>query len=337
MAIKIGLMGCGTVATYGHLPTLRDSSHFELHAIFEPDAERREATQRQFAVPHASDDIEAFMSSGIEAVTITSPAPFHRQNLLDAARHGLPVLCEKPLALREDDAQAMVDAAESAGIALYTAFDYRFSPVALRIHELVGAGAIGEVRSLRLIYNWNCHGKMITTADGQQISSPRRDGRMEEGGPMIDCGTHQIDLARWWLRSEVVGHTAAGAWVDEYEAPDHVWLHLDHASGAHTMVEISYSYCHTIGDVRREFVYELIGSEGLIRYDREAKTFQVHSKQGIEALPYAPEKNFGGMYNAFAEALQTGDPGHLATGQDGLAVARLASEGTQTAIRRRKP
>ena len=55
-----------------------------------------------------------------------------------------------------------------------------------------------------------------------------------------------------------------GAWVDEYQAPDHMWLHMDHANGAHTMVEMSYSYHHTSKKALSEFVYELIGTEGVI-------------------------------------------------------------------------
>ena len=62
---------------------------------------------------------------------------------------------------------------------------------------------------------------------------------------MVDCDVHSIDLARHWLGSEVARHTALGAWVADYEAPDHMWLHLDHESGAHTMVEMSFTYGHT--------------------------------------------------------------------------------------------
>lgn len=62
---------------------------------------------------------------------------------------------------------------------------------------------------------------------------------------MVDCGTHQIDLASFWLDSDVVQYDAHGAWVDDYDAPDHIWLHMDHANGAHAMVEMNYSYHHT--------------------------------------------------------------------------------------------
>ena len=126
----------------------------------------------------------------------------------------------------------MISSMKRAGASLYVAFCYRFSLSALKIRELVRAGAIGDVRSLRLIYNWNVHGKFKLEADGTRVIQQRREGRMLEGGPMVDCGTHQIDLATFWLGSKVIGFAGQGAWVEDYEAPDHMWLHLDHANGA---------------------------------------------------------------------------------------------------------
>jgi len=325
---RIGLMGCGTVAGYGHLPALRDTKGLTTHALFDPDETRLHAMQQRFGVSHAFTDVEAFLSSGIDAVTITSPAPCHRQNVADAARHGLPILCEKPLAMTEDEAAEMIATAERAGVMLFTGFDYRFSPVSQKIRQLVRDGAIGEVRSLRLIYIWHCHGRYVTTADGRRVTQARRDGRMAEGGPMVDCGVHQIDLARFWLGSEVARWSAAGAWVDDYEAPDHVYLHMDHACGAHTMVEMSYAYCHTVAEPWMHFEYELIGTDGLIRYDRTSKCFEVRMPKGTEALPFGSEKSFPGLYAAFATALETGEPGDLPTGRDGLEATRIARAAT---------
>ncbi|MBT4820463.1 MAG: hypothetical protein HON70_32445, partial [Lentisphaerae bacterium] len=175
-------------------------------------------------------------------------------------------------------------------------------------------------------------GKYERDAGGHPVEQARRAGRMEEGGPMVDCGVHQIDLARWWLGSEVARWSAAGAWVDDYEAPDHLYLHMDHECGAHSMVEISYSYCHTTKEPLKRFLYELIGTEGLIRYDREAQVFEVRTPQGTERLPFAGEKNFAGMYEAFYAALGSGDLGDLPSGRDGVIAAKISREATNAAM-----
>src|SRR5579862_3708127 len=159
----------------------------------------------------------------MDAVVIASPAPAHVDNLKLAARHGKHVLCEKPLGTSESEALQMIEIMESANLMLFTGFCYRFSPVSLQIKELIRHGAIGKVRSLRLIYLWSLDGKSVDGPGGVPIPNFRRETRMAEGGPMIDCGVHLIDLARWWLESDVIRCTGAGAWVEDYTAPDHVW------------------------------------------------------------------------------------------------------------------
>ncbi|PTX99903.1 hypothetical protein DB346_19020 [Verrucomicrobia bacterium LW23] len=349
---KIGLMGCGVVAQYGHLPAIlaTDGANGEpgliLHALYDPyEAPLQTAWAMTSSAPPAGSpsgtqpigpqpftDIDAFFASGIEAVSITSPAPVHYDNVLRAAKAGLPVLCEKPLATTSAQAAEMIAAMDAAGATLHTAFCYRFSPAALEIRRLVRAGAIGTVRSLRLIYNWGLHGKFSTDAQGNRILQQRRVGRMLEGGPLVDCGTHQIDLAMFWLDSPIVRYSGHGAWADDYEAPDHVWLHMDHACGAHTVVEVSYSYHHTSRRARSEFVYELIGTRGVIRYDREAQTFTVENDEGSQSLPWAPEKSFEGLYAEWARALASGSSELLTTAQAGTQVTEIARETTNQAI-----
>ncbi len=333
---RIGLMGCGVVAMYGHLPTIARTEGLALHAVFDPNVAHLQAAQQAFSVPHAFTDAEAFFRSGVDAVVVTSPVPAHLANVLDAARHGKNVLCEKPLAMSEGEIVRMIDAMDAARLMFFTGFTYRFSPVALQIKELVADGAIGRVRSLRLVYIWDLHGKyVVDEKTGGRIDQPRRVGRMDEGGPMVDCGVHQIDLARWWLDSEVVRSRGVGAWVDEFTAPDHLYLHMDHASGAHTLVEISFSYGHTISHPPALFAYDLIGTEGLIRYDRASKLFELRNAAGPQTLVWQPEKGFDAMYNEFARALKTGQPGNLPTGRDGLIATRIAREATDQAIRDR--
>lgn len=332
---KIGVMGCGTVADYGHLPAIKQVDALELAALFDPNTDRLHAAQKKFGVPQAFTGSEKFFASGIDAVVVASPAGAHLQNVLDAARHGKHVLCEKPLALTEADSQKMIDAMRDARLMFFTAFVYRFSPCALEIKRLIGEGAIGRARSLRLVYIWNCHGKFEKSPSGNRVIQKRREDRMLEGGPMMDCGVHQIDLARWWLGSEVVHQHAHAAWADDYEAPDHVYLHLDHANGAHAMVEMSYSYGHMAAQPVSHFCYEIIGADGIIRYDREAKVFELRDQNGTRTLPWDHEKNFAGTYAAFARALQTGHPGDLATGTDGLIATRIARTATEQAIAER--
>src|SRR5438270_8013374 len=158
----------------------------------------------------------------------------------------------------------MIETMKEANKHLLLGFIYRFSDMATRIRDAIRNKEIGEVRSIRLIYIWDCHGKYVrdfgspvvrfarkpvAPSGSSGLGTPtkdlnlRRDRFMQEGGPMIDCGVHQIDLARWWTGSEIKKFTAHGTRVDDDHAcPDHVYIHMTHANGVHTMVESSFSY-----------------------------------------------------------------------------------------------
>ena len=202
----------------------------------------------------------------------------------------------------------------------------------MQIRDWVRSNAAGKIRSLRLIYIWDLHGQYAQDEEQTWTHSPRWAGRMKEGGPMVDCGVHQIDLARWWLQSEVKSYHASGAWVADYDAPDHVYLHMDHENGAHTMVETSFSYGHTSREPLAHFSYHLIGDGGVIRYDRDGYVLESRHGGGTTQVPGASEKNFEGMYHAFAHALLTGEPGDLATGWDGVIATRIARDATDQLI-----
>jgi len=334
---RIGVMGCGVVADYGHLPAIQDTPGLEIAALFDPNPDRLAYVAGKFNNPPSFTEQEPFFKADLDAVVVCSPAGAHLENVLGAAAHGLHVLCEKPLAMDDEEAERAILAMESARKMLFTGFVYRFSPVALQIKQWVEQGIIGDVRSLRLMYVWDLHGQFEQEHDGSWIESPRWRGRMLEGGPMVDCGVHQIDLARWWLGDEVARTTVAAAWVSNYEAPDHVYLHMDHDGGAHTMVEMSFTYGHTAREPAPRFIYDLIGTGGVIRYNRDGYILEVRNGEGITRVPGASEKNFHGLHLAFSEALRTGEPGHLPSGRDGLIATKIAREATDRAIAERRP
>ena len=320
------------MADFGHLPAIKHTEGLELHSVFDPDFGRALAAQQKFGAAHAFCDPELFFASGVSAVTIASPAPTHKANVLECAKRGLPALCEKPIAKNDADSETMIAAMDKAGLPLAVGFCYRFSPVALEIARLVREGRIGEVRALRLIYIWNLHGIYELDAEEKPYYSPRRLDRMAEGGPLVDCGVHQIDLARWWLGREVVDWSSIGAWVENHEAPDHTYLHLRHEAGALSTVEVSYTYTHTAHDPISHFTYQLIGTDGLIRYDREAGLFEVRHRDGTDLLPWSYEKNFDGMYASWARVLETGEIGNMPTGKDGLIATQIARKATDAMI-----
>jgi len=317
------------VANFGHIPAILSTGELELAALYDPDPKRLANTSSKFGNLPAFDDLDAFYAQKLDVVTIASPAPTHRANVLRAAKEGIHVLCEKPISEDEDEAREMIAAMSATGKLFAIGFCYRFSPVARQIKQWIEEGAVGTVRSLRFIYIWNLHGRYEPGPDGKWIESPRWRGRMLEGGPMVDCGVHMIDLARWWLDSEPVRTTGAAAWVADYEAPDHIYLHLDHEKGEHSMVEMSFTYCHTAHDPINTFTYHVIGDGGVLRYDRDGYVLEARTGQETIRVPGASEKNFEGMYQTLVESIRTGDYSLMPSAADALIATRIARAGTE--------
>jgi predicted dehydrogenase len=178
---RIGVIGCGMIAELGHLPAIEQVPGIKLYALFDLDFGRAKQLQRRFNVPHAYPTEEEFYGSNIDAVVICTPAHVHHRNVLDAARAGKHVLCEKPLGVTEEEMLEMDEVMRGAGLQLFTGFNYRFSQSALEIRRLVRENGIGEVRLLRLIYNWHLHGKWHWDEDGRRVDAPLRRGRMLRG------------------------------------------------------------------------------------------------------------------------------------------------------------
>lgn len=317
-------MGCGDVATFGHLPAISQTDGLELAAAFDPDPRR--LSRLEPGTPGFTVEDE-FFAQPLDAVVVASPVGAHRANVLACAERKLPVLCEKPIAASDEDAAQMIEA--MGDTPLWTAFVYRFSPVAIQIKRWLDDGVIGTPRFFRFVYDWNLHGQYAVDESGAWSESPRFRGRMLEGGPLVDCGVHQIDLVRWWSGLEISDWTAAGAHVlDGFDAPDTTFLHLALGEEVRASVEVSFAYGHTAKEARSLFTYDVFGTGGTIRYDRDGYLLEARTGEGTIRAEGASEKNFAGMYAALRDALHSGDHCLLPSATDGLIATRIATDAT---------
>ncbi|RYG30777.1 Gfo/Idh/MocA family oxidoreductase, partial [bacterium] len=331
MAFRIGVAGTGVVAGYGHLPAIAENPDLELAIVYDPVVTSAERAGTRYGCPWTT-DAERFYAHDFDAVTVASPLPTHREHVLRALESGRDVLCEKPLAVDDDEAAEMQSVAERTGRLLAVGFVYRGSDVTRTLKGWIDAGEIGELRLLRMSYLWNLHGRYAPDSAGEWQETPMWRGRMEEGGPMIDCGVHFIDLARLFTGSEIVEVQGAGAWVADYEAPDWTLGTLTHANGAVTMVEVGFTYGHTAKVPRALFTYDLVGTGGTARYDRELSRLELRNGEGLIEAHGGWEKDFVGMYGAWARALSTRDLGPLAGAEEARIASRCAIDLTRRAM-----
>lgn len=134
----------------------------------------------------------------IDLVSVAAPGFLHKEMVVEAAKHGKHILCEKPLANSLPDAVAMLDAAEKAKVRHCCGFSYRFTPATALARQMIGEGRIGEVRQVfaRYAQDW--------LFDPQAPMAWRLDKKLAGSGALGDICSHSIDLTRFMTGLEFV-------------------------------------------------------------------------------------------------------------------------------------
>ncbi len=212
--VRFGIVGFGLHAVKRLMPGFAQAKHCRVMALSRRDLQQAKESARQFEIEHAfASTAELCASPEVDAVFVSSPDGLHRDDVLEAVRHGKPVLCEKPMAMSPQQAREMVEAARAAKVLLGVAHVMRFEESVKVFREHVAAGSIGR--------------PVVARADffAPMLSSARKwinDSRMAAGGPLADLGVHCIDALRFILGQEVRSVSALAHydshWVAEASA-----------------------------------------------------------------------------------------------------------------------
>jgi predicted dehydrogenase len=187
--VRYAVVGLGHIAQVAVLPAFAHASeNSELAALVSDDPEKLEKLGRKYKVKakYSYDQYEDCLSSGgVDAVYIALPNHLHRGYAERAARAGVHVLCEKPMAVTEEDCLAMIRAAEQNGVKLMVAYRLHFEEANLKAIDLVQSGRLGELRLFDSVFT-------MQVKDGDIRLNPRELG----GGPLYDIGVYCINAVR---------------------------------------------------------------------------------------------------------------------------------------------
>ncbi len=195
--VRIGLVGCGRAGVSLHLPALARVRGARVVALSDVDPARLAAAASACpgAMVHA--DYKAMLDDRIDLVAVVVPAMRHAE-IAEAALHaGKHLFVEKPLALELDACDrlvALARRAESSGQRSAVGFNLRSHRLARQARDVVRSGELGEIELVRTLW----------TADWTGATRPDwHASRRQGGGALLEIGTHQADLWRWLLESEV--------------------------------------------------------------------------------------------------------------------------------------
>ncbi|XID93947.1 Gfo/Idh/MocA family protein [Paenibacillaceae bacterium WGS1546] len=192
--LKIGIIGCGEIAHQKHMPALASLPQLaEMTAFCDVVQEKAAKAAQTYGSPSARvyTQYEQLLSDeSIDVVHIHTPNAFHAPIAIAAMKAGKHVMCEKPMAIRSEDAKVMLETSRATGKKLTIGYQNRFKPESQTLYLACREGALGE------IYFAKAHAIRRRAVPTWGVF---HDKEMQGGGPLIDIGTHAIDLTLWML------------------------------------------------------------------------------------------------------------------------------------------
>ena len=200
--LKIGVVGCGTVANIGHLPVYSKSPLAEIVAISDPiELHRKRAKEKYNILKTYENSNDLLDDPDIDAVSICSPHWFHAEQVIKAAKNGKHILCEKPIGINLEEVDKMIKAVEKNKVIFQAATQKRFDLGFQFIKEKIMEKDIGDVfhASVSWYHSMPDLGKNLSEDAIKEAGMWRITNECCGGGDLLDHGPHYFDLFRWWL------------------------------------------------------------------------------------------------------------------------------------------
>lgn len=252
MTLRIGIIGCGGIANGKHMPALKQVKDAEMVAFCDIIPERAEKAKADFGNDDAVvylDYKELLKDDSIDVVHVCTPNISHAEISIAAMEAGKHVMCEKPMAKTGAEAQAMIEASKRTGKKLTIGYQNRFRQDSQYLHKICEREQLGEIYYAkakairrRAVPTWGVF----------------LDEEAQGGGPLIDIGTHALDLTLWMMNNYkpkyAVGNAyhklsgrkdAANAWdpwdPDKFTVEDSAIGFITMENGATIVLEASWA------------------------------------------------------------------------------------------------
>lgn len=194
--LKIGIIGCGGIANQKHFPALKSNGDLnEIVAFCDIIEDRAVKAAKEFGIPGAQvcrNYHELLNNKDVDVVHICTPNVAHSQIAIDAFAAKKHVYCEKPMSHDPQEAKKMVEAWKKSGMLFTVGYQNRFRPDVQNLHAACVKGELGD------IYYGKAH---AVRRRGVPTWGVFMDKAKQGGGPLIDIGTHALDITLWCMNN----------------------------------------------------------------------------------------------------------------------------------------
>lgn len=336
--IKIGVIGCGSIAKHRHLPEYAANKDVEIVALCDVVKERVNALAEQYNAEAYTNFDDLLKRDDLDAVSICTPNYLHAKISIAALHAGKHVLCEKPMATSLEEAKDMIAAAKQNGKKLMIAHNQRLVPSHQKAKQLIASGEVGKIYSFRTVFGHG--GPEGWSADGKDSWFFRKEEAFV--GAMGDLGVHKIDLIHFLIGEDIV---EVGAFVEtsakqNTDVDDTAICVLKTKSGIVGTLAASWSYVSS--EDNSTIIY---AENAILRLEDDPEHSLIVQYKTGEVVKYALGKiqsnEEGGQSNSqtinkFVEAIVSDEEPYI-TGEEGLkalkvVIAALHSNETKSIV-----
>ena len=260
--VKVGVIGCGHIAQEVHIPNYIENPKSKLEAICDTSQDILNDVAMKYKIKYVFNDYQELLNSGlVEAVSVCVPTSSHSKVVNDAARCGVHVLCEKPLAANMKEADEMLEAVSRSGVKFMVGFNRIFLPNHVKAKEYLEKGKIGRPILARA--------QMITNGPyGNEIEKRSYPNEAEKRiGCLFDSGSHLADLMIWMLGKPSAVSASISTHVGGVRVDDSAVVSVKFENGVLGSICVAWLNLPDYQAMEDSRKIEIIGTNGKIESD----------------------------------------------------------------------
>lgn len=320
--LKVIMISFAHQHAVSYFHALQKNEHAEIVAIADEAQERVREFTAPHGIPYYADYREA-LKLDADAVVICAENVRHEPIVIEAAKAGKHILCEKPLGTTAEGMRRMIDACKAYNVQLMTAFPCRYLPAVQQAKRSVERGDIGDIIAMNGTNRGTMPGKWFI----------RRE--LSGGGAVLDHTVHVMDLMHWFTGATAKSvYAHAETLFHPIDIDDAGMVHVTFDNGVAGVLDPSWSRPRsfpTWGDV----TLEIVGTKGVIHIDALNSINEVYANDVDHAIwSYYGDNMDEAMINDFVACLRSGRPVPI-TGEDGMRAAMVALAAYESAAKGR--
>ena len=315
--IRYAVVGLGHIAQVAMLPAFKNAQeNSELVALVSGDKEKLKRLGEEYKIEHCYlySEFETCLKNNIvDAVYIATPNSYHRNIMETAAKYGVHVLCEKPMAVTTEDCLSMISQASKNNIQLMIAYRLHFEAANLEAIKIAQSKKIGDLK----IFN------SVFTMQVNDHNNIRLEEAEKGGGPLYDIGIYCINAARYLFKAEpteVFAMTAKGKDSRFKKVDEIVSCIMKFPDDRLATFSISFGAFKSAD-------YDLIGTKGRIRLEKgyeysTSMTLKTYEDRKIFTKRYPKRDQFAPELVYFSDCIQKKKKPEP-SGEEGLADIKI--------------